>query len=157
MDILYLPIIQFSQMDDFINELQNQPVDQTVRVWPSNWRSGHDYVQIVWNAITCQATTVTTNGLPRNILTLSLIIGTYQESYGKAFGPVQERRKEIIAGVTQSAQVMIEDFLLNTLPAAFRVAGGQIFTGLNGNQIQPAYWTHFDHIYTELKNAEGRV
>lgn len=153
MDTIYLPIVQFSDMEGFIGELQNQPVDHTVRVWPSNWRSGHDHVQTVWNAITCQATAVTSNGLPRSILTISLIVGTYQEIYGRPFGPVQERRKEIITDVLQPAQVMIEDFFLNKLPAVFRVAGGQIFTGLSGSQVQPAYWPDFDHIYAQLKEA----
>jgi hypothetical protein len=151
MEYLHFPIIQFTNMADFIGETQNRPCSETCYIWPAHWTSGHDHVQTAWHGVTCQFITQNRNAQSESIVTMSLVIGTYQIVYGKPFGPDAERRLEIIQKHAEDARIQVENHLLDNLYAAWRLSHGSIFTGLGGNQIQPAYWYGFDHIYEELR------
>lgn len=154
-----MPIIQFKSLDDFIDELLDRRSERTVRLWPSTWRTGSQ-VQTVWSAVTCQSVLHQAAAhpqdlpeYPHSIGMVSVVIGTYPEMHGHAFGPQAERRQAIIEQHSNESMSLIRKHLGKRLPE-FRLAAGSIYTGLAGAAIQVAYWNAFDPIYQELRNEQ---
>lgn len=135
-------------MDAFKIELEHNSADNIIRVWPSSWATGHP-VRKFWRGITCQAI------LKNAIAHVNIIIGAYPEMYGRPFGPDADRRKEVIDSHEQSAQVLVEEYLTKRLPG-FRIADGEIWTGISGEGLHPVYWQNFKHIYDETNGEEWK-
>ena len=141
-------VIQFSNFDEFIAELHAVQVD-TIRVWPGTYATGGgNYPAWRYRMVNVQAIHTHT------ILSITLILGGYDELHGRPFGQTAETHKRIIDDRLETAVDLVQTHLAGSLPG-ISIRPGQIHTGLAANELQPAYWTGFDAIYAELKAARG--
>lgn len=141
-NILLPPIVQFTHMTDFVSEAYNVlAVPPTCRVWSSVWATRFDnHLHLNWHGITCQFIQTDTRGLCRAISQITVVVGKYLELHHEPFGPEADAEADRIMTVNKEALEQVENFLVAELRANWRVASGMIFTGLEGHQIQPAYW-----------------
>lgn len=139
-------VIQFSSLEDFIQEMQAEDVP-VVRVWPAQFGRGtSNHPILMTKAVNIQAMS---NG---SVLSLVLVVGTYDELYGRPFGPNNERRQAIIAGRMETAVDEVKATIHEMLPDV-AIRPGQIHTGVETNHIQRAYWDNFEDTYKALKEA----
>lgn len=150
-----LPVIQFSDVDDFIWETKNRPCDGTCRVWPGEWNwTTSDKSPVAWmyKGVVAQALVLDPAGrVAISVVMLSVVIGCYQMIYGRPFGPEAERRQAIIQEYMQDAKKRLVDYFGDRLNANWRIAPGSIVTGLTGQEITNAYWDSYEDIYAKLR------
>ncbi len=142
-----IPVIQFATLGEFLAEMAQRNSD-VVRVWLSEWGVGGGPVTRFFHGVTCQSILLSPQGHPSAIAQVNLVMGTYDTCYGKPFGPDSERRHEVIRAHRDEAVDLVR---VHISDLGFAVGDGNVFTGLSGNQIQPAYWARLDNIYEELK------
>jgi hypothetical protein len=141
-------VIQFSSLEDFIKEMQAEDVP-VVRIWPAQFgRGSANYPILMTKAVNVQAVS---NG---SILSLVLVVGTYDELYGRPFGPNNEHRQAVIAERMETAVDEVKAHIHELLPDV-NIRPGQIHTGLETNHIQRAYWDAFEDTYKALKEASS--
>ena len=149
---MMMPIVQFSLLDDFVDELWMARYG-CVRVWPATWQRGQGHVARVWRGVVCQAVLDDEAGRPHSVAMVSLTLGSFEEVHGRPFGPDAERRREVVERWERDALLMVERWLVERLPLGTRVARGMVYTGLRGSEIQPAFDEGFEMVYTEVRGA----
>jgi len=153
MTMMMMPVVQFSSLDDFVDELWAGRFG-CVRVWPAAWQRGQGHVARVWRGVVCQAVLDDAWGRPHSVAMISLALGSYEEVQGRPFGPEEERRREVVEQWEKDGLLLVERWLVERLPAWARVARGMVFTGLRGSEIQTAFEEGFEMIYAEVRGVK---
>lgn len=141
-------VIQFNSIDDFITEvaLVEAPV---ARAWLATWGSGGN-PGIRHQGVVVQAIDPAQGA----VLTVSLMLGSYEVLNGQAFGPTAERCATVIREFQEEALEKVKSYLVQQLPD-LPIRGGSINTGLDGPSITRAGWDGFEQIYDELRLARN--
>lgn len=154
---MVMPIVQFSDLDDFVEELRWGRCE-CVRVWPASWRvktgGGSLPLATVWRAVVVQAVLDDEMGKPHSLAMISLALGSYEEAHGSPFGPRADRRKEILERWEGRGLEMVRQWLQERLPLGIRIGRGQVYTGLRGPEVQTAAEEGFREIYEELRDVK---
>lgn len=147
---MQIPVVQFSDLDAFVDELLAVG-SGCVRVWPAMWRRPQSHVDEVFRGVVCQA--VVDGAAGRCVVMISLALGTYQETYGRPFGPREEGRKRVLEARLEEALELVKALLVERLPAGIRIAPGMVHTGLKGSEIQAAFDKVFERVYVEVRGV----
>lgn len=142
-------VIQFSNLDDFCNEIIEADLAHTevVRVWGADFfvpfgntlPGGRRYDCVIAQAIKAPNTTLQT----------CLVIGGYQELYDEPFGEMAEVVHCVVKENIHQALKLVTDYITQKTGAATRP--GQIETGLTALTIHKVPWGGFKHIYDQFQ------
>lgn len=145
-------VVQFSGLDQMLQEVRKEGID-AVRVWPGTFTVGSPARR--YEVVNVQAI-----GLAQGarwggqILSTVLVIGAYEELYGRPFGPSSEARSRAINEHVKEAVKRVRDHVTKAMPAV-SVRSGHIHTGLSGRELQVTSWSGFKDIYDKIKEVGG--